>query len=78
MLSLSLKVWGLSNMKNAMFMLAVGVIVFVVEALLVKLLWNITFPEMFNAPFLDYWQAMSIMLLSNILFKTHSYKNSKE
>lgn len=65
-------------MTKIMFMLAVVLIVFFIEALLVKLLWNITFPEMFNAPFLDYWQAMSIMLLSNILFKTHTYKNSKE
>lgn len=60
-----------------MFMLAVAVVVFLIEALLVKVLWNWTFPEMFNAPFLDYWQAMAIIMLSNILFKTHSYKKSE-
>ena len=65
-------------MKNTLFLLAVGVVIFVVEALLVKLLWNWTFPEMFNAPFLDYWQALAILMLCNTLFKTHSYKKSED
>ena len=59
-------------------MLVIAVVVFLIEALLVKLLWNWTFPEMFNAPFLDYWQALSIMMLSNILFKSHNYKKQSE
>ena len=76
--SLSLKVWELFNMKNIAIMLAVAIGVFLLEALLIKYLWNSLFPEMFNAPFLDYFQSLSILLLCNILFKTHSIKKSEE
>ena len=76
--SLSLKGWELFNMKNIAIMLAVAIGVFLLEALLIKYLWNSMFPEMFNAPFLDYYQALSILLLCNILFKNHSIKKSEE
>jgi uncharacterized membrane protein len=65
-------------MKNLLYMLAVAIVVFLIEALLIKYLWNLLFPEMFNAPFLDFWQALSILLLCNILFKTHSIKKSED
>lgn len=64
-------------MKTFFFNLTIGVIVFLLEALLVKYLWNLLFPLMFNAPFLDYWQALAILMLSNILFKSHSQKKSE-
>lgn len=65
-------------MKNILIMLAVAIVVFLLEALLIKYLWNMLFPEMFNAPFLDYFQSLSILLLCNVLFKNHSIKKSEE
>jgi len=65
-------------MKNFFILLAVGIAIFLLEALLIKLLWNWLFPEMFNAPFLDFWQALAILMLSSILFKSHSIKKSED
>jgi len=65
-------------MKNLLILFTVAVVVFIAEAFIVKLLWNWLFPEMFNAPFLDFWQALSILLLCNILFKNHSIKKSED
>ena len=76
--SLSLKGWELFNMKNIAIMLAVAIGVFLLEALLIKYLWNSMFPEMFNAPFLDYFQALGILLLGNILFKNHTMNKTGE
>lgn len=76
--SLNLKVWELFNMKNILIMLAVAIGVFLLEALLIKYLWNSMFPEMFNAPFLDYFQALGILLLGNILFKNHTMNKTGE
>lgn len=61
-----------------MFLLAIAVGIFLFEGLIVKLLWNWTFPELFKAPALDYWQALAMIVLSNILFKTHYYKKKAE
>lgn len=76
--SLSLKGWELFNMKNILIMLVVAIVVFLLEALLIKYLWNMLFPEMFNAPFLDYFQALGILLLGNILFKNHTMNKTGE
>ena len=59
-------------------MFVVAIVVFLLEALLIKYLWNMLFPEMFNAPFLDYFQSLSILLLCNILFKTHAMTKTQE
>lgn len=58
-------------------MLSVAIVVFLLEALLIKYLWNLMFPEMFNAPFLDYFQALGILLLGNILFKNHTVNKAE-
>lgn len=65
-------------MKNIMFLFVIAVAIFLFEGLIVKLLWNMTLPELFKAPALDYWQALAMIVLSNILFKTHYYKKKAE
>jgi hypothetical protein len=78
MLSLSLKVTGLSNMKEFFYTLAVGIIVIVVNTFLLQWLWNITLPELFNTPFLNFGQALAFIIMSNILFSNGGAKKKSE
>ena len=34
---------------------------------IVMLLWNALIPELFNGPYVSYWQAMGLLVLSKIL-----------
>jgi hypothetical protein len=40
--------------------------------LAVKLLWNWLMPELFGLPQIGYWQAVGILALCHLLFKSHS------
>ena len=61
-----------------MFLFVIAVAIFLFESLIVMLLWNLTFPDLFKAPALNYCQALAMIVLSNILFKTHYYKKKAE
>ena len=65
-------------MKEFFYTLAVGIIVIVVNTFLLQWLWNITLPELFNAPFLNFGQALAFIIMSNILFSSASTKIKRE
>ena len=68
----------LSNMKEFLYTLAVGIIVIVVNTFLLQWLWNVTLPELFNAPFLNFGHALAFIIMSNILFSSNSAKSKSE
>jgi len=68
----------LSNMKEFFYTLLVGVIVIVVNSFILQWLWNITFPELFNAPFLNFGHALAFIIMSNILFSNGGAKVKSE
>jgi hypothetical protein len=41
-------------------------------------LWNIIIPTIFSLPMISYWQAFGIYIISNILFKSSSFKTKTE
>lgn len=43
------------------------VLLFIVSAVL-KWLWNITMPEVFNLKEITYWQAFRLLIIAGILF----------
>lgn len=40
---------------------------------LIMLLWNNLLPELFKLPFISYWQAMGLLLLSRLLVGNWSF-----
>ena len=53
----------------AVIVIAIGI--FLLEGLAVMLLWNWLVPLIFvGAPVINYWMALGIMILCNILFGT--------
>lgn len=46
--------------------LAVGVVLFL--SLLLRFLWNITMPEVFNLKPINFWQAFRLLLIAFMLF----------
>ena len=66
----------------AIVILALGLVfgVLCLEGLILMLLWNAIIPIMFvGAPTLQYWWAVGLILICNILFKSSSgFKGSKD
>ena len=59
--------------KKCFFIPLIIIGVFVISAI-VMLLWNHVVPLIFPLPFITYWQAMGLLLLSRILFGGWSYQ----
>jgi hypothetical protein len=55
-----------------------GVFVFMglLYALPVMWLWNLLMPHLFELPAIDFWEALGIVVLSGLLFKSQT-SNSK-
>lgn len=46
-----------------------AIIVLIIQALLVQIFWNLVIPKIFiTVPCLDYWNALALTLLVDILF----------
>lgn len=58
----------------------VGVIILwtVIVALPIQLLWNWLMPVIFGLPEITFWQSLGLVLLSNLLLKSHSRNGNKE
>lgn len=59
-------------------LVAIGVVLLiaVLSSVVVMLLWNALFPELFGLPTIGFWQAMGLNLLCTALFKNTSSKSS--
>jgi len=40
-----------------------------IEATIVRLMWNLILPELFDFPTIDFLQSFGLLLISNCLFK---------
>jgi hypothetical protein len=62
-------------------MIVFGVIVILATALLfaypVMLLWNVLLPDLFGFKHIDLWQALGLLTLSGLLFKSSHTCNKK-
>jgi len=65
-------------MKEFLYTLGVGLVVIVINTFILQWLWNITLPELFNAPFLNFGQALAFIIMSNIFFSNGSAKVKSE
>jgi len=59
---------------------ALGVLAILVIGFVTMSLWNWLVPVLFNGPFITFWQALGLLLLSKILFsgfggKRHCHSN---
>ena len=51
--------------------IALAIVMFGVFSFVTMLLWNALIPELFHGPFLTFWDAVGLLVLSHILF--HSF-----
>lgn len=53
---------------NAALLITVGIGLFFLVVWLLKRLWNMTMPAIFNLKTITYWQAFRLLLITSILF----------
>lgn len=53
---------------NAPILIGIGIGLFLLLVWLLKWLWNITMPTVFNLKAITYWQAFRLLLIAAILF----------
>lgn len=61
-----MKAWWIK--KVAAFLVLAAVVILVL-GVVVMALWNAVVPEIFGAPVITYWQAVGLLLLTQILFR---------
>ena len=64
-----MKAWWFMKAAKFAVLMAVGLVVF---GALVMALWNALVPDLFHGPTLSFWQAIGLLLLSHILFRSWS------
>lgn len=52
----------------------IGIGILIVFGLVTQYLWNWLVPTLFNGPFISFWQALGLILLSKILFSGLGHK----
>ena len=50
--------------------IVLGVVMCVIFGLATMLLWNALIPDLFHGPVITFWQAIGLLILSHILFRT--------
>lgn len=55
-------------MKWIIKMVALFVLIFAAISAVVMLLWNWLLPEIFDLPYISYWQSAGLLLLSKLIF----------
>ncbi|MGA3287269.1 MAG: hypothetical protein ABSD46_07580 [Bacteroidota bacterium] len=50
--------------------IAAAVVMCVVFGVATMLLWNALIPDLFHGPFITFWQAVGLLVLSHILFRS--------
>lgn len=68
------------NEKLTVFIISliVATAVVLITALPFMLLWNWIVPDMFGLDKINFWEALGLLLLSNVLFKTTHIKTKEK
>jgi hypothetical protein len=56
------------NQMGPWALVAIVIIGFLIAILFLRLLWNSTFPDLFEFKKISYWQSLKILLLAMLLF----------
>jgi hypothetical protein len=56
------------NQMGSWALVAIVIIGFLIAILFLRLLWNYTFPDLFEFKKISYWQSLKILLLAMLLF----------
>jgi hypothetical protein len=56
------------NQMGSWALVAIVIIGFLIAILFLRLLWNSTFPDLFEFKKISYWQSLKILLLAMLLF----------
>lgn len=62
-------------LETFMIVTLILMIAALVLGLPVMLLWNWLMPNIFGLPYINFWQAVGLNILSSVLFSRTTYKN---
>ena len=65
-----------NNVEGFLYFIGIIILIVMLLGLPLQLLWNWLMPDLFNLPYISFWQAVGLNLMAAILFRpTTTIKN---
>jgi hypothetical protein len=65
-----------NNVEGFLYFIGIIILIVMLLGLPLQLLWNWLMPNLFNLPYISFWQAVGLNLMAAILFRpTTTIKN---
>jgi hypothetical protein len=58
-----------NNFETIMYIIGLAILVVMLLGMPLQLLWNWLMPNLFNLPYISFWQAVGLNLMATILFR---------
>ena len=58
-----------NNFETVMYIIGLAILVVMLLGMPLQLLWNWLMPNLFNLPYITFWQAVGLNLMATILFR---------
>jgi hypothetical protein len=58
-----------NNIETILYIIGIVVLVVILLGIPLQLLWNWLMPNLFDLPYISFWQAVGLNLLATILFR---------
>ena len=66
-----------SNIESILYIIGIVILIVMLLGIPLQILWNLLMPELFNLPYITFWQAVGLNLISAILFRPNVNVKSK-
>ena len=58
-----------NNIEAILYIIGIVILIVMLLGMPLQLLWNWLMPNLFNLPYITFWQAVGLNLLATILFR---------
>jgi asparagine N-glycosylation enzyme membrane subunit Stt3 len=58
-----------NNIESILYIIGIVILIVILLGVPLQLLWNWLMPNLFNLPYISFWQAVGLNLLATILFR---------
>lgn len=59
------------KIHNALMLIGILILACLLFGLPLQILWNLLMPQLFNLPYITFWQACGLQLMASLLFKSN-------
>jgi len=59
------------KIHNALMLIGILILACLLFGLPLQILWNLLMPQLFNLPYITFWQACGLQLMAALLFKSN-------